>query len=110
MGDTLPMLGASGKPRAGAGTEGGWSRALGLGHRGLGAGENEVGGLRQSESVFVPLGQVLGRKKYHGRVLLPVPLRWFNPTLDEEGIASGPRITPWDQRISRGLSVSVGVR
>ena len=39
--------------------------------------------LWEGESLYVPLARVLGTRKYLARGVMPVAIRWPNPTLDE---------------------------
>jgi len=71
--------------------------------------EVRLADLRHGESVYVPLAHVLGTRKYFGRVLMPVAIRWHNPTLDEEESIAVQGMAPEDRWISRGLNVSVGM-
>lgn len=67
--------------------------------------------LREGESVYAPLAHVLGTRRYLVRGVMPVAIRWRNPTLDEEEFFHGNAGSGSRGVVDlSGLSVSVGMR
>jgi hypothetical protein len=60
------------------------------------------------QSVIVPLAHILGSSTYFGRVIMPIKIEWYNPTLRQNESISVQGMAPEDQWISSGLDISVG--
>ena len=60
------------------------------------------------QNVIVPLAHILGTSTYFGRVIVPVKVEWYNPTLKQKESFESQGMAPEDQWISSGLNISVG--
>lgn len=63
--------------------------------------------LAPGQSVIVPLMHVLGTSKYFGRVVMPLKIEWYNPTLQKNESMMAQDMAPEDQWISGGLDITV---
>lgn len=64
--------------------------------------------LAPGQSVIVPLAHTLGTSRYFGRVIMPVKVEWYNPTMQKNESVAAQGMAPDDQWISSGLDISVG--
>lgn len=63
--------------------------------------------LAPQQGIVVPLAHVLGTNMYFGRLLMPLQIKWFNPTLQKEESRPVAGMVPEDQWMAKGLNIRI---